>query len=203
MLDNRRSGRAHGGDQSALDLGSGRVAARVQDAGVGVCCLETLAELTVFVAIERDPERDKLPDPLRALRRKYPHRCLVAEPRPGDERVVDVVFDAVIGEHDSRDPALRVARVGVLQNVFGDDCHAAAARRRVEGDGQACDAAADDDHARRGCHDACSQAAAGAAGGLAASIRSRATRAGSATSVGTVMRLTTSPATSDSSTHAR
>ena len=57
--------------------------------------------------------------------------------------------------------------------------------------------------AARALGDAFSHVAAGAAGGLAASMRSSASRAGSATSCGTVMRLRTSPSTSPSSTHAR
>ena len=177
--------------------------------------LETLHEVAVGVAVEGDAERDELADAGRPLVDEHAHGLGVAEARAGDERVADVVLGAVVGEHHAGDAALRVAGVGVLEHVLRHEGDAASALHGVQRDGEPGDAAADDDGVdgrlvvastlgdRGGRHEAFSQSATGAAGGLAASIRSRARRAGSATSAGTVMRLSTSPATSPSSTHAR
>ena len=109
----------------------------------------------------------------------------------------------VVGEQRRGDAALGIPGVRLGELGLGDEldleagvgglrprsrgrrcrCRPRATRVMLSGSGDRCDGPA--------------------AGGLAASMRSRASRAGSATSSGTVMRLTTRPATSSSSTQAR
>ena len=109
--------------------------------------LEALDERAVGVAVERDAEVDRARGCARALVDEHAHGLGVAEPRAGDERVADVVVDAVVVEHDAGDAALRVAGVGVLEHVLRHERDAAAVLDGVQRDGQSGDAAADDDDA--------------------------------------------------------
>ena len=92
------------------------------------------------------------------------------------------------------DAALREGGASVAERPFGHDGHAVAGLVRMERRGEPGDAGPDDDDVHRVPADT---------GGFAASIRSSAVRAGSATSAGTVIRLGVRPATSSSNTHAR
>ena len=133
------------------------------------------------------------------------HRLAIAERTARGQRIPAVQGGGVAGAECRGDAALGVPRIGVLEHVLGHQRDAASMVDGVQGGDEPRDPAADDDDLGRG-HDACSHPAATAgeaSGGLAASIRSRARRAGSATSSGTVMRLRTSPSTSPSSTQAR
>src|SRR5699024_10618474 len=107
------------------------------------------------------------------------------------EGVGHVVGDVVIGGGDGGDPALGAVGVGGRGYRLG---HHSDLRRGRQGErgGQPGDPGADHQY---GPHRS--------AFGLAASIRSRARRAGSATSGVTCTWLTTSPSIKDSSTHAR
>ena len=69
----------------------------------------------------------------------------VAERAAGDERVGDVVLEAVLGIDHAGDAALGVGAVGLLDRVLGDHEHAEAG---IDGDRgpQPGDAAADDQH---------------------------------------------------------
>ena len=188
----------------------------MQDARIGVRRLQALEEVAVGVAIERDTQSDELPDACGALIDQDSHGLGVGEAGARPQGVGDVIGDAVVGEHHARDAALGVAGVGVFEHVLGDEGHTHPGRDRMEGDRQSGDAASDENGmhgalphvggapARSGRrHDRLSATSAGASGGFAASIRSRASRAGSATSRGTETRFSTSPATRPSSTHAR
>ena len=205
VFDHADVARAQPRDECLLDRGAGRVAPGVEDARVRVRGFETLDERTVRAAVECDAEVDQLADAGGTLVDEDPDRLGIAQTGAGGQRVADVVFGAIVGEHHAGDPALRVAGVGVLEHVLGHEGDPAAVFDRVQRHREAGDPAADHDGVQGGGggHEAFSHPDAGAAGGLAASIRSRARRAGSATSCGTVMRLSTSPFTSPSSTHAR
>ena len=202
MLDHPHHARAEPGDEGLLDGRARGIPSRMQDARIRVRRLEALHERALGVAVEGDAEVDELADARRTLFGQHAHGDRVIEPRTGGEGVADVVLDAIVVEHDARDAALGVARVGVLEHVLRHERDAASVVHGVQRRDESGDAAPDDDDVRRG-HDAFSQAAAGAAGGFAASMRSSARRAGSATSAGTVMRLRTCPSTRPSSTQAR
>ena len=190
VLDDSHRARAQTRDEGFLDRGAGGIPARVQDAGVRVRRLETLHEVTVRRTVELDTERDQLTDAAGALLGEHADGVGIAESRTGDEGVVDVILDTVVVEHDPCDAALRVAGVGVFEDVLRHERHATTRIGSVQRRGQPGDTGPDHHGLERG-H------------GFAASMRSRAVRAGSATSPGTSMRLTTRPATSSSRTQAR
>ncbi len=179
--------------ESGLDRRSRRVAARVQHARDGVGRLQPPREVAVGGAIEVHAPLDELSDAGRALADEHVHGIRIIQSRAGGQRVGGVRGHGVSGGGDRRDPALRPPRVGVGQCALGHDRDVASALGRVQRRRETGDAAAHHDDGRHFT----------APFGLAASMRSRATVAGAATSAGTVMRLTTSPATSDSSTQAR
>src|SRR6478752_6345968 len=71
----------------------------------------------------------------------------VAERAAGDEGVVDMLLEAVVGIHDAGDAALGVAAVGLLDGVFGDDEGAESLVDLICGS-QSGEAAADNQHIR-------------------------------------------------------
>jgi hypothetical protein len=73
---------------------------------------EVIAERRV-VAGELGPQLDQLAHPRRAFLHRDANRLLAAEPRSGQQRVVYVLFEAVVGGEDSGDSALRVSGVGL------------------------------------------------------------------------------------------
>ena len=188
VLDDPHRTGTHALDESVLDRAAGRISARVQHARIRVRRLEALHERAVGAAVERHTLFDELADAGGALFDEHAHRVGVRQPGAGDEGVVQMRGGAVVVEHHPGDPALRVPGVGVVEHVFRDEGHVASGCHGVQRRRQARDARPDDDHRGHG---------------RAASMRSSATRAGSATPAGTSMRLTTRPATSSSSTHAR
>ena len=66
-------------------------------------------------AVEGNAQRRQIPDPIRPLRHKNPHRRLVAKPRAGRERVADVGFKAVLRQSHRRHPALRIPGRGIAR----------------------------------------------------------------------------------------
>ena len=191
-----------GGDQGAGDAGPGRVPAGVQDAGGGVCRLEAERRASAGSGVEVHAEPLQPRDVPDGLGAQDPHGVGVVEPGARGEGVGDVRRHGIAGrglprgEH-RRDAALGVEGVALLEGSLAQEHHLA--RRSAVPDRvgreqrgiQPRDAAADNHQPRRPGH------------GRAASIRSRATFAGAATSSATVIRLTTSPRTSASSTQAR
>ncbi len=149
MLDHPHRARTQPRHERLLDRRAGGIAARVQDARVGVGRLESLDEIAVAVAVECHTEVDQLADARRALVHEHSHGLGIAQARSGDERVADVVLAAVVREHDPGDAALGVTRVGVLENVLRDQRDAASALDGVQGHRQPGDPAADDDGVER------------------------------------------------------
>jgi hypothetical protein len=148
VLDDADGALAQAGDESLLDHRAGGVAARVQDARVGVRRLEALHELAVGSPVEGDPEVDQLGcglGPSSASTRT----ARLAEPGTCDEGVADVIGDAVVVEHDAGDPALGVPRVGVLEHVLRDEGHAASGCRGVQRRREPGDPRPDDDDVDR------------------------------------------------------
>ena len=195
-------GRQRGGEEGALDLAAGRVAAGVQDPGHGVGALETLEPGGVRSgrAVEGHTARHELVDGGRRVAHEHAHGVVVARPRPRGEGVLDVQLLGVAGlagrerGRHGRDPALRAGRAGLVEGVLAQQRHVETVARGAQGRGEAGDAAAHHEHAR--CRVRAHR-------GSAASIRSSATSASRAVAASTEIRLITRPATSSSSTHAR
>jgi hypothetical protein len=101
--------------------------------------------------IEPGAARDELTHPLRTLARADLHDHLVAEPGARLERVAHVRLDAIIGGEDGGDAPLGVLGVGLVRRPLGDDDDLTV-RRRVEREGEAGNAAADDEKVGRDCH---------------------------------------------------
>ena len=94
--------------QRPLDLGAGRVAARVDDAGHGVAALSSEREGSVD-AVEVRAQRHELADTRRSFGREHAHRVGVVEPTSGGERVGAVQLGrVVVFEQRGRDATLRV-----------------------------------------------------------------------------------------------
>lgn len=192
VLGHLDRGRPHGRDQSGGDRRAGRVAAGMHDARVAVCGLLAQQERAVSGTIEGGAAGDELGDACRSIRHEHVDRRGVGEAGAGGQRVVSVQRRRVAGAVHPGDPALRERGAAAADGVLRDHAHTVPCGARMQRGGQPGDAAADDKHIHQFV-----------AGGLAASIRSSATRAGSATSALTVMRLGVRPATSSSSTQAR
>ena len=127
-----------------LHLGAAAIAARVDDAVVAVAALAAEQQLA-FVLIERGAPFDELANVMGSFANDHLDDFGIAQAGTGDERVLNVVLEPIVGPEHSGDAALGVAAVGLLQAVLSDD-----ERRepRVDGHGraQAGDAAADDQH---------------------------------------------------------
>ena len=190
-----------GGDEPAGDAGARRVPAGVQDARRRVCRFQAQGRSAVGTPRRNARRSGRRPAMSRTA---SVHRTRTAsaslQPGTGGERVRDVRCHGVPGggilrgQH-GRDAALGVEGVALLQRPLAQEDHldvTAAAGGGVGGEQRGVEPRdpAADDHEPPG-H------------GRAASMRSRATLAGAATSSSTVMRLSTSPRTSASRTQAR
>ena len=185
--------RAHRRQQGGDDPGPGGIAAHVQDAAEGVCRFPGQRRRAVGAGVEAGPGADQVPDLSVRRRAEQPDRFGAAVAGPRRQRVRGMAVRAVtrvrpFGE-DGGDAALRPGGVALPRPALGhhDDVLAGAGGGGAQRGPESGQAGADD----------------GDRHGRAASIRSSAARAGAATSSGTVIRLTTRPCTSSSSTHAR
>ena len=189
-----------GGDEPAGDAGARRVPAGVQDARRRVCRFQAQGRSAVGTRVEMHAVAAQAGDVPDGLRAQDPDCLGVVEPGTGGERVRDVRCHGVPGggilrgQH-GRDAALGVEGVALLQRPLAQEDHldvTAAGGGVVGGEQRGVEPRnpAADDHEPPG-H------------GRAASMRSRATLAGAATSSSTVMRFSTSPRTSASRTQAR
>ena len=121
VLDDLDLGRAvDGGDEGALDLGAGGVAARVGDPVAVVAALAGQRQLAVGVVVELRAERDQLADGVRALGHQYAYGVDVARSRAGHEGVALVLLGGVARPQRSRDAALRPLGGAGGQDVLGD-----------------------------------------------------------------------------------
>ena len=92
-LDGR--GPLDGGDEGALDLRAGGVAAGVGDAVAVVAALAGQRQLAVGVVVEDGAERDQLAHGVGPLGHQDPHGVHVAGTGPGDQGVVQVLLGGV------------------------------------------------------------------------------------------------------------
>ena len=119
----------------ALDLLAGGVLV-VGDAAPRVAALPGEVEPVGTLPVELDPQRLEPADPLRRLLHRHLDRVQVAQPRAGDERVLDVERELVVRAEDRGHPALGVLGVALLAVPLGQDEDAAVAGR-LEGEGEA------------------------------------------------------------------
>ena len=145
-LDLRRP--LDGGDQRALDLGAGGVAAGVRDAVAVVAALAGQRQLAVGVVVEVGAERDQLAHRLGALVDQHPYGVHVAGAGARDEGVVLVLLGGVPRAERGGDPALGPLGRAGGEHVLGDHQHLAAtgsAASEAQRRGQPGDAGADHD----------------------------------------------------------
>ena len=90
----------------------------------------------VGARVERRAEAHQVADRRRRLGDELAHDGLVAQPGAGGERVAHVLLEGVGGVEDARQAALRPRRRAGVEDVLGDDEHAAHGPHR-EGRGEA------------------------------------------------------------------
>ena len=189
-----------GGDEPAGDAGARRVPAGMQDPRRRMGGFEAQGRSAVGTHVELHAVAGQAGDVPDSLRAQDTDGLGVVQPGAGGKGVGDVGRHGVPGggvlrRQDGGDAALGVERVALLQRPLAQQDHldvTAAVSGGVGGEQRGVEPGnpAADNHEPPG-H------------GRAASMRSRATFAGAATSSSTVMRLTTSPRTSASRTQAR
>ena len=146
VLDHLDLGRPRDrGDQRALDLGPGGVAAGVRDPVAVVAALAGQAELAVGVVVEVGAERDQLADRLGALGDQHPDRLRVAGAGAGDQGVALVLRRGVAGAERGGDAALRPLGGARVEHVLGDHEDLVDLSAQPQRRGQAGDAGADHD----------------------------------------------------------
>ena len=139
-------------DQAGFNRAAGGVAQRVDDAVVRMSAFEREGDLAVLAVKGRAPF-DELRDAQWAFRDEFAHGGFVAQPRAGDDRVLEMRFGFI--ERIERDghAALRVKRVGLLHPALGHEQHGGALRRD-NGRGNRGDSGAGDQHVGRQRRDA-------------------------------------------------
>ncbi len=148
VLDGAQGRRADRVDQGAGDLRARRVAARVGDAAAVVAALTGQRDGTGLGRVEPGAGVDQPAHRAGALGDQGPHRRLVAEPGPGDQRVVQVLLGGVALAERRGDTALRPAGGAVVEPGLGDDDRGEARRRTAQRGGQTGHAGADHDDVR-------------------------------------------------------
>ena len=161
---------------------------------MGVRRLAPAGESAARSPVEGDAAGEELGDPGRAVRHERVDRGRIAQTPSGADRVGGMGVRTVAGPVAAGYAALRERRASAPEAALRHDGHRVPGLVSVQCGGEPGDTGADDDDVHR---------APAATGGLAASIRSSARRAGSATPGETVMRFGVRPATSSSRTHAR
>ena len=131
-------------DERPLDLGAGRVAARVHDARERVAAFageQQFGAVGRRLGVEVRAEQRQLAHTVGTLGHEDAHRVGVAETRAGGQRVDEVQIGRVGRGQRGGHAALRVARRGVRQLTLGQHEHGKAPARRVERSRQPRDAA--------------------------------------------------------------
>ena len=132
------------GDDRPHHLEAGRVAERVNDAPVAVPAFAGERELAIFLVELRAP-RDELLDLRGRLADDEFDDLAIAQPVARDERVFDVVLEAILRREHAREPALGVGAVALGDAVLRDDEDGEVCRD-FERRAQARDAGADHEH---------------------------------------------------------
>ena len=123
MLDHLDLGiGAHRGDERALHLEPGRVAAGMHHAVTRVAAFAGQREIApARGAVEGGAEGRQLAYSRRPFGHQQPHGRLVADPDPGSEGVAQVLLGVVLRPERRGDPALRPAGRSGVQQRLGDD----------------------------------------------------------------------------------
>ncbi len=138
-----------GAQQGALDLAAGGVLG-MEHAAAGVAALAGEVEfvragaVNVVALVEVDAQGDEFADARGSLADDDAHGGLVAEARPGFERVLDVQLEGILVAPHAGHAALRPGGAAVGGSALGDDGHPPL-RGGLEREGQTGHAAADDD----------------------------------------------------------
>ena len=98
------------GDERAADLGSGGVAACVHDAVAVVAALARERDVAVRGGVEVRAARHEFADSVGAFGDERAHGLLAAQPRPGNQGVVEVLLRGVFRIQRGGDAALRPHR---------------------------------------------------------------------------------------------
>ena len=129
-------------EQRALDLAA-RDVAGVHDAPLAVPALAPEIELAVRRARKFGAELHEPAHGVGALAHAELDDHVVAEPGARRHRVLDVLFERVVGREHGGDAALRPARGGVVRAARLVTDHDLAVTRRAQGEGEPGDAAAE------------------------------------------------------------
>ncbi len=127
----RRAGRQH----LLLDLLAGGVLG-VGHPAARVAALPGEVEPVGGLPVELDPQGLEPADPLRGLLDRHLDRVEVAQSGAGDEGVLDVEREGVVGPQHRGHPALGVLGVALLAVALGEDEHAPVTGR-LQGEGEA------------------------------------------------------------------
>ena len=131
-LEDRDGTSPNGFDERALDLGSGRRAARVHDPRQRVASLAGELEPAVGRSIERSPHRDELGDAAGSLVDEDADCLDVAQAGPRGERVGEVQVGRVgIASEHRGDASLGPSSRGLIELTLGE--HADSQAERVGG----------------------------------------------------------------------
>ncbi len=132
---------ARPGDQGAHDLAPGRVAPGPEDAPLAVRRLPRQGDARPL-PIEPGAPVDQLQRARRTLFDQHPHRALVAQTVAGHDRVLKMQGNLIVVRKHGGHPALGLVAGRVARAVLGQDRHAPAAPRDLEGGPEPGDAAA-------------------------------------------------------------
>ena len=129
--------------QSPFDLPAGKIQG-MGDAPGRVAALHAEIEAfpMVLVMLEGDAELDQFPDPGRTVLHHHPDHLFVAEPGPGTQGVLNVQREGILRGQHRGDAALGQVGGGVNPGLLGDQGYPAQPRR-LQGEGEAGNAAAD------------------------------------------------------------
>ena len=122
---------------------TGGVAQGMDDAAVAVTALARQRDLAALL-VEVGAPMDQVGDLLRGLAHDQFDDVAVTETCAGGDRVLDVIFKAVLGRHDAGDAALGITAVALLDVILGHHQDAQLGRR-LQGGAQAGDARTDDE----------------------------------------------------------
>jgi hypothetical protein len=133
LLEHLDAAVAEGGGERAGDLGAAGIPAGVHDAVAAVSALTGQRRAAVPIEIELGAQCLQQRDGGRCLGDQLPDRLLVAQSRPGDQRVADVQLGVVVGAQHRRQTALRPGGAAVAERALGDDRDGAAGLGQGQG----------------------------------------------------------------------
>lgn len=148
VLDDAQGGGAHRLDEGAGDLGTRRVAPGVRDAATVVAALAGQRDRSRVGGVEVRAGVDQPAHGAGALGDQSAHRRLVAQPRTGDQGVVEVLLRGVPLAERRGDAALGPPGGAVVETGLGDDDGREARGGAAERGGETGHAGADHDDVR-------------------------------------------------------